>query len=47
MRYFANVDLFPERIHDFGEFNGIPILFCKVLLQENKNKYLVKGIGLF
>ena len=44
---FIEMDLFPERIHDLGEFNGIPVIFSKVLFQEKKSEKLVLGIDLF
>ena len=36
--YFIEIDLLSERIHDLGEFNGIPVIFGKVLLQEKKSE---------
>ena len=38
MGYFIEMDLLPERTHDLGEFNGIPIIFSKVLFQEKENE---------
>jgi hypothetical protein len=38
MRYFIEMDFFHERIHDLNEFNGIPIIFSKVLFREKENE---------
>jgi hypothetical protein len=38
MGYFIELDLFSERVHDLGEFNGIPIIFSKVLFEEEKDE---------
>jgi len=45
MGYFIEMDLFSERVHDFGEFNGIPIIFSKVLFEEKKSEQLVLRIS--
>ena len=44
---FFEVDLLSERVHDLGEFNGIPVIFGQVLFQEKKGELLVLGIDLF
>jgi hypothetical protein len=38
MRYFIEVYLLSERIHNLGEFNRIPVIFSKVLFQEKKDE---------
>jgi hypothetical protein len=38
MRYFFELHLLPEGIHDFGELHDIPIIFSKILLQEKKDE---------
>jgi hypothetical protein len=38
MWYFMEVDLLPERAHDLGEFDRIPVIFGEVLFQEKKNE---------
>ena len=36
--YFIEIDLLSERVHDLGEFNGIPVIFSKVLFQEKQGE---------
>jgi hypothetical protein len=36
--YFVDIDLLSESVHDLGKFNGIPIIFSKVLFQEKKGE---------
>jgi len=38
MRYFIEVDHLSKRVHYLSEFNGIPVIFCKVLFQEMENE---------
>jgi hypothetical protein len=38
VRYFIKIDLLSERVHDLGEFNGIPEIFGKILFQEKKGE---------
>jgi hypothetical protein len=38
MGYFIEMNLLPDKIHVLGEFNGIPIIFSKVLFQEKENE---------
>jgi hypothetical protein len=38
MRYFIEMDFLSKRIHDLGEFYGIPTIFRQVLFQEKENE---------
>lgn len=38
MWYFIVIDLLSERVHDLGEYNSIPVIFGKVILQEKKGE---------
>ena len=38
MGYFIKIDLLSERVHDLGEFNGIPVIFSKVFFEEKKSE---------
>jgi hypothetical protein len=38
MRYFIEMDLFSERIHDLGEFSDIPEIFRKILFKEQEDE---------
>jgi hypothetical protein len=35
---FIEIYLLSERVHDPGEFDGIPVIFSKVLFQEKKSE---------
>ena len=38
MGYSIKIDLLSESVHDLGKFNGIPVIFAKVLFQEKKGE---------
>ena len=38
MGHFVEMDLLPKRVHDFGEFHGVPVIFRQVLFQEKQNE---------
>jgi hypothetical protein len=38
MRYFLELNLLPDRIHNFSEFDGIPVIFSQILFQKEKNE---------
>jgi hypothetical protein len=38
MGYFIEIYFLSERVHDLGAFNGIPLIFSKVLFQEEENE---------
>jgi hypothetical protein len=35
---FVEMDFLPERIHDLGQLNRVPVIFRKVLFQEEENE---------
>jgi hypothetical protein len=38
MGYFIEMNLFPKRVHDLGEFNRIPVIFRQVFFQEKNGE---------
>jgi hypothetical protein len=44
--YFIEWGFLSKGIHNVGEFYGIPVIFCKLLIQEMMDEYLVLIIGL-
>ena len=38
MGYCIEIDLLSYRVHDLGEFNGVPVIFSKVLFEEKKGE---------
>jgi hypothetical protein len=40
MGYFLELNLLPDRIHNFSELDGIPVIFSQILFSEVEERII-------